>query len=131
MGNNHSDASAGEARGAVRWLLGAGGMAILLSIFLFWADDTVMGGARERDIEHNRELTRLREAQASLAGSANDPRQLLPLTIEGKPQHQEEHKHSAADTTHDSGVHSTGAHSTGAHSTGAHSTAQQAPEDSH
>jgi hypothetical protein len=82
MGNNHSGTSAAEARGAVRWLLGAGGLAILLSLFLFWADESVMGGARDRDIEHNKKLLELRSAQASLGGSANDPRQLLPLTIE-------------------------------------------------
>ncbi len=82
MGNDDSATSATEARGAVRWLLGAGGMAILLSLFLFWADDSVMGGARDRDVEFNEQLSKLRAAQASLGGSANDPRQLLPLTIE-------------------------------------------------
>jgi hypothetical protein len=82
MGNNNSGTSAAEARGAVRWLLGAGGMAILLSLFLFWADDNVMGGARDRDVQHNKQLETLRSAQASLGGAASDPRQLLPLTIE-------------------------------------------------
>lgn len=82
MGNNNSGTSAAEARGAVRWLLGAGGMAILLSLFLFWADDNVMEGARDRDVEHNKKLLELRSAQASLGGEASDPRQLLPLTIE-------------------------------------------------
>jgi hypothetical protein len=82
MANNNSGASAAEARGAVRWLLGAGGMAILLSLFLFWADNSVMEGARDRDVEHNKQLLELRSAQASLSGAVNDPRQLLPLTIE-------------------------------------------------
>lgn len=91
MGNNNSGTSAAEARGAVRWLLGAGGMAILLSLFLFWADDNVMEGARARDIEHNKKLLELRSAQASLGGEASDPRQLLPLRIEGQSGDAPEH----------------------------------------
>jgi hypothetical protein len=91
MGHDHSGANAAEASGAVKWLLGAGAMAILLSVFLFWADDKVMGGAHDRDIEHNRQLTELRAAQASVGGAANDPRQLLPLTIEEQKGEQPEH----------------------------------------
>jgi hypothetical protein len=70
-------------------------MAILLSVFLFWADDSVMGGARDRDIQHNKKLLELRSAQASLGASANDPRQLLPLTIEEQKGEQPEHTGAA------------------------------------
>ena len=94
MGNCHSEDKNCEANGAIRWLLGAGGAALLLSAFLFWADEFVMGGARARDIEHNKMLHELRSAQISLPSNANDPRQLLELDTQ---QEEEEHSHGSVD----------------------------------
>lgn len=71
-----------EVNGAYKWLLGAGAAAVGLSLFLFWADDTVMGNARQRDIAHNAQLRELRQAQASLPSGVSDERQTLPLDIE-------------------------------------------------
>jgi hypothetical protein len=71
-----------EVNGAIRWLLGAGAAAIGLSLFLFWADDSVMGKAKERDIAHNAQLRDLRIAQSSLPSGVTDERQILPLQIE-------------------------------------------------
>ena len=71
-----------EVNGAIRWLLGAGAAAIGLSLFLFWADDSVMGKAKERDIAHNAQLRELRIAQSSLPSGVTDERQILPLQIE-------------------------------------------------
>jgi hypothetical protein len=71
-----------EVNGAIRWLLGAGAAAIGLSLFLFWADDPVMGKAKERDIAHNAQLRDLRIAQSSLPSGVTDERQILPLQIE-------------------------------------------------
>jgi|GEM_PF-1593374 len=100
MGSDHAAASAAEARGAVRWLLAAGGLAVLFSCILFWADDTVMGGARDRDIEHNKQLLQVRSAQSSLASSVNDPRQLLPLTIESDKGETNDHSGHASPSGH-------------------------------
>jgi hypothetical protein len=71
-----------EVNGAIRWLLGAGAAAIGLSLVLFWADDSVMGKAKERDIAHNAQLRELRIAQSSLPSGVTDERQILPLQIE-------------------------------------------------
>jgi hypothetical protein len=71
-----------EVNGAIRWLLGAGAAAIGLSIALFWADDSVMGKAKERDIAHNAEMRELRIAQYSLPSGVTDERQTLGLDIE-------------------------------------------------
>ena len=71
-----------EVNGAFRWLLGAGAAAIGLSLFLFWADDSVMGKAKERDVAHNAQLRELRIAQSSLPSGVTDERQILPLQIE-------------------------------------------------
>jgi len=71
-----------EVNGAIRWLLGAGAAAIGLSLALFWADDSVMGKAKERDIAHNAQLRELRMAQSSLPSGVTDERQILPLQIE-------------------------------------------------
>lgn len=75
-----------EVNGAFRWLLGAGAAAIGLSLFLFWADDSVMGKAKERDIAHNAQLRELRIAQSSLPSGVTDERQILPLQIEADGQ---------------------------------------------
>jgi hypothetical protein len=71
-----------EVNGAIRWLLGAGAAAIGLSLALFWADDSVMGKAKERDIAHNAQLRELRIAQSALPSGVTDERQILPLQIE-------------------------------------------------
>lgn len=71
-----------EMSGGFKWLLFAGGAAVLLSISLFCVDDKVMGKAIDRDREHAAELRELRMAQASLPARVTDPRQTLPLTIE-------------------------------------------------
>ena len=75
-----------EVNGAFRWLLGAGAAAIGLSLFLFWADDSVMGKAKERDIAHNAQLRELRVAQSGLPSGVTDERQILPLEIEAEAQ---------------------------------------------
>jgi hypothetical protein len=75
-----------EVNGAYRWLLGAGAAAIGLSLALFWADDSVMGKAKERDVAHNAQLRELRVAQAGLPSGVTDQRQTLPLEIEGDAQ---------------------------------------------
>jgi hypothetical protein len=75
-----------EVNSAYRWLLGAGAAAIGLSLVLFWADDSVMGKAKERDIAHNAQLRELRVAQSSLPSGVRDERQILPLQIEADGQ---------------------------------------------
>jgi hypothetical protein len=72
-----------DSTGAFKWLIGAGAAAIALSIFLFWADNTVMGGAAARDRHHAEQMRELRTAQASLPSRVTDDRQTLPLSIEG------------------------------------------------
>jgi hypothetical protein len=71
-----------EVSGGIKWLLGAGAAAIGLSLALFWADDSVMGKAKERDIAHNAAMRELRIAQSSLPSGVTDERQTLGLTIE-------------------------------------------------
>jgi hypothetical protein len=71
-----------EATGGITWLIGAGAAAIGLSLFLFWADDSVMGKAKERDIAHNAAMRELRMAQSSLPSGVTDERQTLGLSIE-------------------------------------------------
>ena len=80
------DLKTSEVNGAFRWLLGAGAAAIGLSLFLFWADESVMGKAKERDIAHNAQLRELRVAQSALPSGVTDERQLLPLQIEADAQ---------------------------------------------
>ena len=60
----------------------AGSAAVLLSIVLFWSDNTVMGGAASRDKIHNEALHALRVAQAGLPARVTDSRQTLPLALE-------------------------------------------------
>lgn len=72
-----------EVQDGFKWLIIAGSAAVLLSVTLFWADNTVMGGAAARDALHNEELHSLRVAQAALPARVTDPRQTLPLSIEG------------------------------------------------
>lgn len=71
-----------EVNSAYKWLFGAGAAAIGLSLFLFWADNTVMGGAKARDLAHNAQLKELRVAQSSLPAGVTDERVTLPLEIE-------------------------------------------------
>ena len=71
-----------EIKGSYKWLMFASGAAVLLSCVLFWADNTVMGGAAERDKEHAAKMRELRIAQSSVPGRVTDSRQTLPLTIE-------------------------------------------------
>jgi len=77
-----------EVNSAYRWLFGAGAAAIGLSLFLFWADNTVMGGAKARDIAHNAQLKELRAAQAALPSGVTDERVTLPLDIEQEASSQ-------------------------------------------
>lgn len=71
-----------EVQDGFKWLMVAGSAAVLLSVVLFWCDNTVMGGAAARDAAHNEELHSLRVAQASLPARVTDSRQTLPLTLE-------------------------------------------------
>jgi len=73
-----------EVQDGFKWLMVAGGAAVVLSLTLFWADNTVMGGARKRDIAHNAELHELRVAQAELPARVTDSRQTLPLSLEAE-----------------------------------------------
>jgi hypothetical protein len=93
MANHTSDS---EKAGAVRWLLFAGGAAILLSVSLFRADEYLVGGP-ERDRAHNKKLAELRSAQASLPSRVTDNRQTLDLTLQPAP--------AAADTDHETEGH--------------------------
>lgn len=72
-----------EVQDGFKWLMLAGSAAVLFSMALFWADNTVMGGAAARDKVHNESLRDLRVAQAALPARVTDPRQTLPLSIEG------------------------------------------------
>jgi hypothetical protein len=87
------DVNAQEIQGSYKWLLIAGSAAVLLSCFLFYIDDVVMGGAIERDKAHAAQMAELRKAQASLPARVNDDRQTLPLMIE---------KEATVETTHSS-----------------------------
>lgn len=71
-----------EARDGIKWLLRVGGLALLLSGFLFWVDEVVMGGAVARDKHHAEQMRELRVAQSSLPARVTDDRQKLPLTLE-------------------------------------------------
>ena len=71
-----------EVSGGIKWLICAGAAAVALSATLFWADDTVMGGAIARDKHHAEQMRELRVAQSSLPSRVTDERQTLPLTIE-------------------------------------------------
>jgi hypothetical protein len=79
-----------EIRGSYKWLLCAGTAALVLSCFLFYVDNVIMGGAIDRDKRHAEEMNALRVAQSSLPTGVTDPRQTLTLTIE-----QEAHDSSA------------------------------------
>lgn len=79
-----------EIRGSYKWLLCAGTAAVVLSCFLFYVDNVIMGGAIDRDKKHAEEMNALRVAQSSLPSGVTDSRQTLPLTIE-----QEAHDSSA------------------------------------
>lgn len=67
---------------AFKWLVGAGAAAVALSLFLFWADNTVMGAAAARDKHHAEQMRELRTAQSSLPSRVTDDRQTLTLSIE-------------------------------------------------
>ena len=75
-----------EVQGGIKWLLGAGAAALALSASLFWADDTVMGGAIARDKHHAEQMNELRVAQASLPARVTDERQKIPLTMEAEDE---------------------------------------------
>jgi hypothetical protein len=97
------DVQANEIQGGYKWLAIAGGLAVVLSCFLFWVDDVVMRAAPERDAAHAAQMRELRAAQAGLPARVTDDRQKLPLTIE-----QQDHavrSGSAADS-HDHSAHS-------------------------
>lgn len=87
------DVNSQEIQGSYKWLLIAGSAAVLLSCFLFYIDDVVMGGAIDRDKAHAAQMAEMRKAQASLPARVTDDRQTLPLMIE---------KDAAADSTHSS-----------------------------
>ncbi len=72
-----------EVKDGFKWLFVAGSAAVILSVVLFWADNSVMGGASARDRAHNEELRQLRLAQSALPAHVTDERQTLPLSIEG------------------------------------------------
>lgn len=91
------DVQANEIQGSYKWLLFAGGLALILSCTLFWADNSIMGSAKERDIEHAAKMRELRTAQASLPARVTDDRQTLPLVLEQDVLKAEEavsHQHS-------------------------------------
>lgn len=57
----------------VRWLIGAGGFALVLAYSLYTVDNRLQASKGE---EHRKEmLSELRTAQASLSSRATDPRQ--------------------------------------------------------
>lgn len=93
----HNDTrNAREIEGGYKWLVLVGGCAILLSCFLFWVDDVVMGGAAARDKAHAAQMRELRVAQSSLPARVNDDRQTLPLVLE-----QQDHAAMNAAAAHD------------------------------
>jgi hypothetical protein len=81
-----------EIRGGYKWLLCAGTAAVLLSAFLFYVDNVIMGGASARDKEHAAKMRELRLAQSGLPARVTDERQTLPLLIEQQD--------NAAETAH-------------------------------
>jgi hypothetical protein len=97
-----------EIQGGYKWLMFAGGLAVLLSCFLFWVDDVVMQHAPERDKEHAAQMRELRMAQSGLPARVTDDRQTLPLVLEqqdhamnnpadaheGEDHHDHGHDHS-------------------------------------
>ena len=84
-----------EAQDGVKWLVYAGSAALLLSLFLFWVDNSVMGNAAARDRAHNEELRELRLAQSSLPANVTDERQVLPLVLEQQDDAPTTTDHSA------------------------------------
>ena len=75
--------NAKENADGIKWLVCAGGLAVVLAICLWRADDYMVGAAA-RDRAHNEQMKELRTAQSSLPALANDDRQLLPLSIESE-----------------------------------------------
>ena len=78
MSSNHSNMSHGngdaaEAKGAVTWLLGAGGFAVGLSIFLATVDYKLSHSDREKVL--GKTINELRVAQSTLPSRATDRRQ--------------------------------------------------------
>jgi hypothetical protein len=95
------EAQTNEIQGSFKWLAIAGGLAVVLSCFLFWVDNVVMQGAAERDAAHAAQMRELRIAQSSLPARVTDDRQKLPLTLE-----QQDHAiRAAASTGHDHDAH--------------------------
>ncbi len=62
-----------EHSDGIRWLLGAGFAAVLVTAFVAWADTTLSNSTREKDL--GRTLLELRTSQASIPSGAVDPRQ--------------------------------------------------------
>lgn len=56
----------------MRWLFGAGAVAILFSFFLFSIDNYLSNPDRAR--RHDEKLKEIRSAQTSIASSSVDPR---------------------------------------------------------
>jgi len=89
-----------EIQGSYKWLLIAGTAAVLLSCFVFYIDDVVMGHAPERDKAHAAQMAELRKAQAGLPSRVTDDRQTLPLMIEQDDKAAEEASHNAHHSGH-------------------------------
>jgi len=85
------DVRESELRGGFKWLLIAGGAAVLLSCFLFFIDDVVMSEAPQRDKLHAAQMAELRTAQSSLGARVTDDRQILPLVMEQENHARDSH----------------------------------------
>jgi hypothetical protein len=84
MGATHGDTGREkQTADGIRWLLGAGFLAILLSYCLFSVDE-FLAGSRERDRQHSEMLRELRVAQTSMKSGDVDPR--LRLRLLTKPE---------------------------------------------
>jgi hypothetical protein len=62
-----------EQSDGIKWLLGAGTVAVLIASFVAWSDWTLTNSTSEREL--GRSLHELRSAQTSLARGAVDSRQ--------------------------------------------------------
>lgn len=80
------DVQTKEVEGSYRWLMFAGGLALLLSCVLFWVDSSVMQSVPERDSKHAEQMRELRLAQSALPARVTDDRQTLPLLLEEENQ---------------------------------------------
>lgn len=62
---------------AIKWIISAGGFAVLLSLFLVTADYQLSHSDKEKRLGET--LRELRTAQASMASRVTDPRQTQPF----------------------------------------------------